>query len=300
MVQLSKFDFAVGGAVATAGLVATRRRPVAGMLLFAAGVTAVAVADAMMRAKLRGTAQSPTYDPVDTLKPLADGIWVVDSGPLHGIAPLRMTVIKLTDGGLLLHSPTSSTPQLRAELDRLGPVRALLAPNLAHWMHVTEWQRTYPTAETWAAPGLRGRKQVREAGLRVDHELTSAAPPQWADVLDLVPVPGALGFVEIAVFHRPSRTLVLTDLVQNFEPTRLPALLRPLARLAGNTAPNGRAPAYLRAIIRAGGRPAQDAAAHLVQLHPERVVFSHGRMFETNAADALARSLEWLLPKDAT
>ena len=68
--------------------------------------------------------------------------------------------------------------------------------------------------------------------------------------------------------------------MQNFEPKRLPAVLRPVARLAGNTAPDGRAPAHIRAIMRAGGEAAQAAAAQLVALRPERLVFSHGRMFE--------------------
>ncbi len=298
MPTLSKFDFAVGGAVATAGLIATRRRPLAGTLLFAAGLTGVAVAESVLRERIAGTALPVTYDPVDTLKPLADGLWVVDSGPLHGVAPLRMTVIRLPDGGLLLHSPTRSTPALRAELDRTGPVRAILAPNLAHWMYAPEWQRTYPEAQTWAAPGLARRKQVKQAGMRIDHELSGDVPAAWAAMLDLIPVPGALGFTEVAVFHRPSRTLILADLVQNFEPQRLPAPLRPLARLLGNTAPGCHAPAHLRAVMRAGGREAQRAAAHLVQLRPERVVFAHGRMFEGDAAAELTRSLAWLLPKE--
>ena len=300
MVTLNKVDFAVGGAVATAGLLATRRRPLAGALLFAAGVGAVAVADAAVRAKLRGVAQTATYEPLDTLKPLADGIWVVDSGPMHGLLPLRMTVIRLPDGGLLLYSPTRSTPALRAELDAIGPMRVLLAPNVAHWMYAAEWQRTYPQAQTWAAPGLGKRKQVQEAGLRIDHELGHEAPASWGGMLDLIEVPGALGFAEFALFHRPSRTLMLADLVQNFEPKRLPALLRPLARLAGNTAPNGRAPAHLRAIVRAGGKAAQQAAERLVALRPERVVFAHGRMFDDGAAGALQTSLSWLLPKEKT
>ena len=274
--------------MALAGLLATRRRPVAGALLFAAGLAGAALADAAMRAKATGQAQPATYDPVDMPKPLADDIWVVDSGPLHGITPLRMTVIRLPDGGLLLHSPTTSAATLRAELDRIGPVRALLAPNPAHWMFVPEWQRTYPQAVTWAAPGLRDRSQVKKAGMRIDHDLPGGAPTEWTGTLDLVPVPGALGFTEIAVFHRPSRTLVLTDLVLNLEPQRLPALLRPLVRLLGSMAPRGRAPAHVRTIMRAGGEAAQQAAARLVQLRPERLVFAHGRLFDGDADGGIA------------
>ena len=121
-------------------------------------------------------------------------------------------------------------------------------------------------------------------------------PDAWGGVVDLVTVPGGLGFTEVAFFHRPSATLVLTDLVQNFEPLRLPPLLRPLARLAGNTAPEGRAPAHLRAIINLNRPAASQAAARLVALRPARVIFAHGRPFEHGAADALQRSLAWLTP----
>ena len=43
-----------------------------------------------------------TYPPLDTLKPVADGVWIVDSGPLRvfgGIPlPVRMAVVRLRGG----------------------------------------------------------------------------------------------------------------------------------------------------------------------------------------------------------
>ena len=177
MPKLTKFDFAVGGAVATAGVIATRRRPVAGTLLFAAGITAVAVAEATLRAKLKGTDLPVTYDPVDTLKPLADGIWIVDSGPLHGVAPLRMTVIRLPDGGLLLHSPTRSTPGLRAEMDALGPVRAIVAPNLAHWMYARSGNAPTPRQNSGLRPAYRGVSRSRSPASASTPSCPTKCPP---------------------------------------------------------------------------------------------------------------------------
>ena len=234
--KLGRLDYPVSMAVAGAGVIASRRRPWPGAVLFVAGLAAAALVDAVRRAG----PVPVTYDPVDTPKPLADDVWVVDSGPLHGMIPLRMTVIRLPDCGLLLHSPTCLTPSLQAELDKLGPVRALLAPNVAHWMFLADWQRAYPDARTWAAPGLRERAQVKQAGVKLDHDLAGNAPIQWGGAIELVSVPGAAGFMEVAVFHRPSKTLILTDIVQNFEPERLPVLIRPVARLLGITAPVGR------------------------------------------------------------
>ena len=42
-----------------------------------------------------------TYPPLDVLKPVADGLWIVDSGPLRALGiplPVRMTIIRLGDG----------------------------------------------------------------------------------------------------------------------------------------------------------------------------------------------------------
>jgi hypothetical protein len=135
---------------------------------------------------------------------------------------------------------------------------------------------------------------VRKSGLKLDHDLTEASPPEWAADIEQVIVRGA-GFSEVDFFHRASRTLIMTDLVQNLETERLPLPLRVIARLNGVAAPNGRAPLYLRLAVRANKRDAAQAAEQLVRWHPERVIFSHGRWFDRDGADALRRSLDWLL-----
>lgn len=238
-----------------------------------------------------------TYAPVDTLKPVADGVFIVDS-TLRGLfgmtLPVRMTVIRLPDGGLLLHSPTRLTEGLKRVLRQLGPVRHLLAPNVAHWVFLREWQETYPDAIVWSAPGLRQRRAVRRNGLRIDHELAEAPPAAWGDALDLTMVPGGLGFHEIALFHRPTRTLVLTDLVLNLEAGKLPGSMRILARLFGSLAPGGMAPPYLRMIVRMRASAARRACERIMALEPERVLFAHGRWFETDATRQLRTSLRWL------
>ena len=51
---------------------------------------------------------------------------------------MRMTVVRLGDGGLFLHSPIPLSGELRRELDALGTPRALVAPNRMHWLHLAE------------------------------------------------------------------------------------------------------------------------------------------------------------------
>jgi hypothetical protein len=76
-------------------------------------------------------APNPTYPPLDTLKRVAENVWIVDSGPLKvaGLLPMpvRMTVICLGSGATLLHSPTRFDEALRADIERQGPIRHLVA-----------------------------------------------------------------------------------------------------------------------------------------------------------------------------
>jgi len=113
--------------------------------------------------------------------------------------------------------------------------------------------------------------------------------------LALTTVPGGIGFREIALFHQPTRTLLLTDLVLNLEASKVPRMLRPVLRLLGVIAPDGMPPTYLRAVIKLRRREAARAASRLIDLRPERVIFAHGRWFKEDGTQALQRSLRWLL-----
>jgi hypothetical protein len=243
-------------------------------------------------------AERASYPPLDTPKPVAEGVFVVDSqlpGTMGMVLGVRMTVIRLPDGGLLLHSPTRFSHALRRELEQIGPIRHLVAPNIAHWTFLQDWQAACPEATTWAAPGLRERGQVQRAGLRLDHDLTDTAPAAWGDAIELAVVPGGMGFHEIALFHRPTRSLLLTDLVMNLEEQKVPAPVRPVGRLFGMAAPDGMPPPYLRAVVKMRQAEAAQAARHLVDLQPERVIFAHGKWFEQNGTAELRHSFRWLL-----
>jgi hypothetical protein len=238
------------------------------------------------------------YPPLDVLKLVHRDVWVVDSGPIKvwGLKlPVRMTVLRLSGGDLWLHSPTRPTNELRIQLEAEGRIRHLVAPDIAHWSFLPEWQQTYPGAVVWATPGLLERKQVRTSGLRIDRVLPEVPPPEWAGELDQVTILG-IGFSEVDFFHRSSRTLIMTDLVQNLETSLLPAWQRVVAHLIGVAAPSGRAPIYLRLSVSAKKREAARAAAQMVRWNPERVIFSHGRWFERDGTASLQRSLDWLLP----
>jgi hypothetical protein len=240
----------------------------------------------------------PVYPPLDVLKPVTESVWVVDSGPITvmGVIPLpvRMTILRLQDGSLILHSPTRFNSALHRSIENIGAIKYLVAPNTAHWMFVKRWQEHCPAVQTWAAPGVAKRAPVRRAGVRLDHELCSDVPVPWSAEIDQVLIEG-VGFAEVAFLHKPSKSIVLTDLAQNLEVGKLPALLRPAARMIGVVEPNARAPIYLRAIIRMKRKQASAAARQLVSFQPDFVIFSHGQWYSERATERLTQSLRWLL-----
>ena len=241
--------------------------------------------------------QDITYPPLDTPKPLAEGVWVVDSGPQRVLGlrlPVRMAVLRLADGGLFLHSPTRHTPALQAALAKLGPVRHLVAPDTAHWTHVSPWRKAVPGAKLWTAPDVVDRARGQGVELIADGVLSDIAQTDWAGEMEQAQFRGP-GFTEIAFHHRPSRTLLLTDIVQAMEPERLPLGTRLVAGALGNAVPEGATPAYLRAVL--GMRRAENRAAaeRLLALAPERVLFAHGAPFATDGAARLRRALAWLV-----
>ncbi|HEY0031772.1 MAG TPA: DUF4336 domain-containing protein [Devosia sp.] len=239
------------------------------------------------------------YPPLDTPKPVTNNIWIVDSGPLRlaGMpVPVRMTVIKLRNGELILHSPTQFSFALKAQLDSLGRIAYFLAPNTAHWTFIKEWQAHYPQAQCWAVPGLGERPAVQKSGLHIDREFRDGAPEEWAEEIEIILVRGK-GLVEADFFHRASKTLVLTDLIVNLEPQKLGPTMRLGARLVGALAPNGKAPVYARALVKGGGKEAEAAGRRLLALKPERVLFAHGHWHEHDGTAKLEQSLDWLVTK---
>jgi len=241
------------------------------------------------------------YHPIDTPKPVAPDLWLVD-GPairFYGMPfTTRATLARLPGGALWVHSPTRLTEPLRAEIDAIGPVAHLIAPNWIHYASLPQWQGAYPAAKLWAAPGVAARAAANGTRIGIDAELTDEAPPDWAGTIDQMIVAGSRVHREAVFFHRPTRTLILTDLIENFEPRRLPVWMRPLVRLGGVAAPRGATPRDLRLTFR--DRAALRASVErMIAWAPERVILAHGAWFEANGTDELRRAFRYVLRRQA-
>jgi Domain of unknown function (DUF4336) len=242
-----------------------------------------------------------TYPPLNTLKPVAEGLWIVD-GPIirFGVPglkfpfPTRMTVVRLAAGGLFVHSPTPLTPELGAELAQEGQVRFIIGPNRIHYWWIPDWKAAYPDALVYLAPGIR--KQAKGRIDFEDHPLDDNGGYPWDQEIATLPVIGSY-MTEIVFFHRASRTLILTDLMENFEPAKTSAgLLRWLSWIGGVSPPHGGLPRDLRLTFTWRHRRALHAAVEtMLSWNPERIIIAHGAWHAANGAEILREAFSWLL-----
>lgn len=238
------------------------------------------------------------YEPLDTPKPVAADIWLID-GPairFYGLPfSTRATLVRLADGGLWVHSPTRLTKALAAKVEALGPVRHLIAPNWIHYAYVSQWQARFPEATSWAAPGVARRARSHGMTLRFDHDLAQEAPPDWAGEIDQMIVRGSSVHREAVFFHRASATLILTDLIENFEPGKLGLWLRLATRFGGIADPDGAMPRDMRMTFAKGRDVLREDVRRMIAWAPERVILAHGRWYETDGAAELQRAFRWVL-----
>jgi Domain of unknown function (DUF4336) len=226
---------------------------------------------------------------MDALSELERDLFVADR-PLPlvvGDIGTRMTVIRLADGGLFLHSPVHLDEATRAALDALGPVRAVVAPNKLHHFFVGDYIRAYPDARVYAAPGLeKKRKDLSFHGV-IDDD----APGEWAGQIEQHLFRGAPGMNEIVFFHAKTKTLLLTDFAFNVPAgaTEKARLFYWLVGAAGRFGPHR----FCRAFIR-DRRAAKASLERVLGWEFERVTVTHGEVLERGGPEKLREGFAFL------
>ena len=245
------------------------------------------------------TCDRKLYPPLNTPKAVAENIWIVD-GPLIRFGmpwpkmpfSTRMTVVRIADDDLLIHSPTPLKDSLREEIAALGKVRHIVGPNRIHYWWIPEWHKAFPDATIWLAPRIR-----EQAGERIDFDalgLTKESGYPWDEQVRTLPVTGSF-MTEVVFFHIGSRTLILTDLIENFEPQKLGLPWRWIAKAGGVVDPDGQMPRDLRLTFARRRQQFQAAIEKLIGWNPERIIIAHGRWYERDGTAELKRAFRWLL-----
>ncbi len=222
------------------------------------------------------------------LERVHDDVWVLSSSQtmlgLHLGA--RMTVVRLPSGGLWLHSPVRLDESVGAQLRELGPIEHIVAPNLYHHLHAGTALQAFEGATLHARPGLRKKRK----DLEIHADLGDQPPAAWGDVFDAVTIDGNL-LDEVVFVHRPSRTLINCDLVENFQtcehfPTRLYLKAAGIYRQPGFSR-------FLRPLFRRRAE-ARASIERLLTLDFEGVLLSHGEPLAEGGPDVVRDCYAWL------
>lgn len=224
------------------------------------------------------------------MQQLHSDLWIADS-PLRFLGlevGARMTVVRLPGPKLLLHSPIAAAADLVCEVKALGPVAYLVAPNRLHHLFVGEWQRACPDASTYVAPGL----DTKRADLTISGVLDDEPEPGWRDAVDQVVLGGFPFANEVVFFHRPSATLIATDLAFNIGSSS-PPLTRLAFRLGGTY---GRlSPTLLERIFVRDRTAFRQSLERILEWPFDRVVVAHGEVSERGGREELIRGYSWVL-----
>jgi len=223
------------------------------------------------------------------MTPFGDGVWL-DSDPVR-IVGMRLTatmaLLRLGDGALVAYSPVSLTPERRAAVEAIGRVAHVYAPSLFHERWAGEWAEAFPAARVHAPARLAKKRR----DLRVDRLLVDGSEPAFAGVIDELHIDGCR-LDETVLVHRPTRTLVVADLVHNVgrPDTRW---ARTYSRAMGfyDRVALSRMLRWVAFSDRAAARKSVDA----VLAQPfDRLVVGHGAPLAAGAKEALAAAYAWL------
>ena len=206
----------------------------------------------------------------------------------------RMTIIRLADGSLWLHSPCQIDEHLKAEIAALGPVRHIIGPGNFHWLHLDKAQECFPDAEVYICPGIEQKAPM----LEFDWFLGDCPPDVWEGEFDQVLIRGTRFIWEVAFFHRSSKTLILTDLVENIGDSTpgvnflIKFWWKAVFRMWNTPKP---APEY-----QLGWKHKQAVRASLEKILAwdfDKVILSHGDLITNNAKDVVRKA--WHKPLSA-
>lgn len=234
----------------------------------------------------------PTPDPDFCPPPvqLGPGLWHLERRlrVAGAILPTRSTIVDVGDGDLVV---LSAPPPPWPGFSDLGDVSTVVAPNSFHYLYVESFAQHVGATEIFVAPGL----VRRVGGLGRARELCRNCMHRWRRCLEFVILGPQRGVSEVLFFHRPSGTLILTDIAWNLTSHRR-TYDRVAWRLFG--IPNSFGVSRNARLFLLRNEAHVNSALSSASLWPfERIIVAHGEIVESGARaafeSAFGRYLRW-------
>ncbi len=229
------------------------------------------------------------------LKQIDSHLWVAEQPLKYLGLPVgtRMTVILLSRERLLLISPINIDKETKAQLDLIGKVKFIIAPNLFHHLYLAECQQRYPQAELIATPGLEKKKPnltIDKIFFRDEISFDSELEYLLFDGFQVLIPPKIVPANEIVFFHPESKTLILTDTIFNFD-RNFPLITQLATRVLGCY--QYLRPSLLEKIAIQDKEKLKQSIQKIMAWDFQRVIMAHGNIVENNAKEQLKAGYQW-------
>ncbi|MEH6348306.1 MAG: DUF4336 domain-containing protein [Bermanella sp.] len=222
------------------------------------------------------------------LNKLSNDLWTVFSPSKFLLFHVgtRMTVMRLSNGDVLLYSPVLIYPALKKEIDNVGKVTHVVCPNNFHHLYAHQAMALYPQANLHGPKALHKKRK----DLSFSHILSDTPHPDWKQDIELLTIEGSL-MHETVFYHKSSKVLLTCDIVENFK-TSEHLLTRIWLKLGGC---HGKIswPIILR-LVYINRKKARVSLQKMFEFPFEKVVIAHGEVLEKDARSLLRAGLNWL------
>jgi len=223
-----------------------------------------------------------------------NNLWFVRSPlSLGGVqVTSQMTIVKTTLNQLILISPVKIDESLKSEIEALGQVAWIVAPNNFHHLFISSAKQAFPEAKIVCPEGLPKKIKTLEEHSIID---VNDGNVWGADLEALRLYNGGLGD-EHVFFHGPSQTLILTDLFMWFdEKTNFATKI--FTALMGVNSETPKMSRMMKWIYR-DKAVLRESFRKILDWDFNRVLLAHSRNIELDAKPQIREAMSFLIPVD--
>ena len=231
------------------------------------------------------------------LKEVDKNIWVAEQKLKYlGLqVGTRMTIIRLNNGELVVISPIKLDKGIINQVNELGKVSIIIAPNLYHHLFISNFKSVYPDAKVFAAPGLDSKRQdinfdkiINQGKIGIQDEIEYFL----FEGFKILELKGAFPLNEIVFFHKESQTLILTDTAFHFDET-FPLITQLITRLIGGY--KKLEPSILEKLAIRDKQKVNNSIKTVLKWNFERVIVAHGSIIDNQGKEKLKKGYNWVL-----
>ena len=199
----------------------------------------------------------------------------------------RMTVMKTSADGLILHSAIALPEERLRELEQFGKVEAIVVPNYFHDSDASWFSDRYPDAKVFASTTVVKKVQARCQKTQVLALESAWSEAPWAKEIHCIPIEGLRLVAESFFVHAPSETLVICDMAFNMKESAFKGAQKFFMRL--NRIGRGFGPSRLATHVFTKDRErAKKSYQEVLRFPFERVIVSHGEVIEQGGHELFA------------